>query len=205
MIAVVDYGIGNIGSIQNMLKKTGEKEVKIADTPAALRESDKLILPGVGAFDAGMTLLDKSGMREELDYQVLTQHKPILGICLGMQMLGKGSEEGEKKGLCYVDFRCLKFDFDKRPELKVPHMGWDYIKITDKENKLVKDFYENSKFYFVHSYYAACYDSSNVVMTCNYGHEFPVAVCKENIYGVQFHPEKSHKYGLKLLQNFARL
>jgi glutamine amidotransferase len=205
MIAIIDYGIGNVGSIENMLKKAGERDVVLAHDASVLRAADRLILPGVGAFDAGINMMNQSGMREELDIQVLEQNKPILGICLGMQMLGMGSEEGKLPGLGYVNFDCKKFSLPRESNLKIPHMGWDYIKIVKKNDALVNDFSERMKFYFVHSFYALCERSDDVLMTCNYGFDFTAAVVKGNVYGVQFHPEKSHRFGMKLLENFMRI
>lgn len=205
MVAIIDYGIGNIESIKNMLKKIGAKDVFLASQPSGLEKADRFILPGVGSFDAGMDLLNHSGLRKELDKQILEYRKPILGICLGMQMLGEESEEGKLKGLGYLEFKCKKLCFEKDTKLKVPHMGWDYVEIMRKGNTLIKDFYEPSKFYFVHSYYAVCEHTENILMTCEYGEKITAAVFKQNIYGVQFHPEKSHKYGKKLFENFLRL
>lgn len=203
MIAIIDYGIGNVGSIENMLRKVDGEEVVLAKEKSVLKAADRYILPGVGAFDAGMGMLNKSGMREELDIQVLEKNKPILGICLGMQMLGKGSKEGKLRGLGYIDFVCEKFSF--RGELKIPHMGWDYIEAAKKEDVLMNNFSEVMKFYFVHSYYAVCEKNEEILMTCHYGIDFAAAVVKGRIYGVQFHPEKSHRYGMKLFENFVRI
>jgi len=205
MIAIMDYGLGNIGSIANMLSKIGEKEICFAKTSEELINADKIILPGVGSFDAGMMMLNESGMRNELDVQVIKNHKPILGICLGMQMLGLNSEEGKSAGLGYIDFHCAKFpDELLTRKLRIPHMGWDYISL-EKRDQITSDFYEDMKFYFVHSYYAICNNEEDVLFSCDYGFKFTAGVSRENIYGVQFHPEKSHKYGMKLLENFVRI
>lgn len=205
MIAILDYGIGNIGSIANMLNKIGYKDICFAKTAQELSQADKIILPGVGAFDTGMKLLNDSGMRDELDNQVVKNGKPILGICLGMQMLGLRSEEGESDGLGYIDFVCKRFPEEILTKgLRIPHMGWDYI-CTSKNDVIANDFYDDMKFYFVHSYYAICNDDTNVLFKCDYGFEFAAGVSKSNIYGVQFHPEKSHKFGMKLLENFVRI
>ena len=201
MIAIIDYGLGNIGSIYNMLKKVECQDMILASTKEEIAKADKYILPGVGAFDMGMTMINQSGMREELDRQVLSNRKSILGICLGMQMLGRKSEEGNEPGLGYIPFDCKKFAFDDK-NLRVPHMGWDYVDIK-KNVSLVKNPKEILRYYFVHSYYAVCDDASNVLMTCDYGIDFTAAVCKNNIYGVQFHPEKSHSFGKWLLKNFV--
>lgn len=200
MIAIIDYGIGNLGSIRNMLKKSGMKETMLATMPDDLKKADKYILPGVGAFDAGMNLLNRSGMREELDRQVMERHKPILGICLGMQMLGEMSEEGAEKGLGYIPFSCRKFKLEGMG-LRVPHMGWDYVHI-EKDIPLVAKPKENLRFYFVHSYYAECSEKGDILFSCDYGLHFAAGVHRNNIYGVQFHPEKSHNFGRWLFQNF---
>lgn len=202
MIAIIDYGLGNIGSISNMLKKIGCDDIIYATTKEQLKKADKYILPGVGAFDMGMKMLNNSGMREELDKQILCEKKPILGICLGMQMLGKHSEEGEEEGLGYIDFDCKKFKIEEY-DLRVPHMGWDYVDIK-KNSVIVNNQPEGLRFYFVHSYYAICADSNDVLMTCDYGKQFAVAVNRDNIFGVQFHPEKSHSYGKWLLKNYVK-
>lgn len=202
MIGILNYGIGNIGSIRNMLSKIGEKDSFFIERADDLEKADKIILPGVGAFDQGMKLLDDSGLREALDYQVMTAHKPILGICLGMQMLGRKSEEGHGNGLGYIDFECRKFVFSGQ-ELKVPHMGWDYVE-AEKSSSLIHDLGEKPRFYFVHSYYAVCSNCEDVLLSCDYGVRFTAAVQHANIYGTQFHPEKSHTFGMRLLENFAK-
>lgn len=204
MIAIVDYGMGNIGSIQNMLIKIGvnKQDIILAHSKDDLKDAEKLILPGVGKFDAGISILNNSGMRERIDDLVLNEHKPILGICLGMQMLGSRSEEGTQAGLNYIPFSCKKFVMNDT-SLKIPHMGWDYIDIKQQGNPLVREMPEINRFYFVHSYYAVCEDQSDVMMTCDYPDAFVAAVHRDNIYGTQFHPEKSHKFGMRLLKNFV--
>ena len=203
MIAIVNYGLGNVESILNMLKKIGIKKCILATTPSEIESADKIILPGVGAFDTGMELLEQSGLLDSINTHVLDKKKPILGICLGMQMLGNSSEEGKKKGLGYIDFVCKRFSFDDA-SIKVPHMGWDYVNITQPQNSMLINMLSDSRFYFVHSYYAVCSDSKDIVMTCTYEKPFVAGVNHGNIYGVQFHPEKSHKFGMKLLSNFAK-
>lgn len=203
MIAIIDYGIGNVGSIQNMLLKAGAHKVVLAHTPEEIAEADKLILPGVGSFDMGMQLLNESGMRQELDRQVLEKKKIILGICLGMQMMGNQSEEGGQKGLGYIQFECKKFQFTNS-NLKIPHMGWDYVETCQPQEKIVRSLGEHPRFYFVHSYFAVCKSQGDVLMTCDYGKEFAAAVHCENIYGMQFHPEKSHKYGMQIFENLIK-
>lgn len=200
MIGIIDYDMGNVGSIKNILHKVGEKNVIISHDIQELRKADKLILPGVGAFDTGMNNLEKYDLIEPIRQFALNDKKPILGICLGMQLLGRGSEEGNKSGLDLIPFDNKKFQLEA--PYRVPHMGWDYIDICNSNCALVKYLIGEQRYYFVHSYYAQCDNDSNVLMTCNYGHKFAAAVEKENILGVQFHPEKSHQYGMKLFTNF---
>lgn len=206
MIAILNYGLGNLGSIANMFKVIGEKSV-ITDDIEIIKQADKLILPGVGAFDAGMSQLERRGLISVIQEEV-EKGKPILGICLGMQLLGRKSEEGEKRGLGLIAFDNKKFDFSDlddglKKELKIPHMGWDIVEF--KQNiPLLEGIDGSQRYYFVHSYHAVCDDINNIMMTCDYGYEFAAAVCKDNIYGVQFHPEKSHDFGMKILENFAR-
>lgn len=202
MIGVLDYGVGNIGSILNMLRKVGAqgRAVRTADE-AALCE--KLILPGVGTFDAGMGLLNRSGMRKALD-RAVAEGKPLLGICLGMQMLGRRSEEGPGDGLGYIPFDLKRFALCGRPGLKVPHMGWDYVTVEQPEAPLVRGLEAEPRFYFVHAYHAVCDDPADVLMTCEYGYAFAAAVRRGNVWGTQFHPEKSHRFGMRLMENFAK-
>ena len=174
MIGVLDYGIGNIGSILNMLKKVGVKAQPVT-TGEALSTCDRLILPGVGAFDQGMALLNQSGMRGALD-EAVASGKPVLGICLGMQMLGLRSEEGVSDGLGYIPFSMRRFRLDDHPELKVPHMGWDRVEIVQRDAALVQGLEQPARFYFVHSYYAVCEDERDVLMECDYGVRFAAAV-----------------------------
>ena len=200
MIVILDYDMGNVGSIKNILHKIGEKEVMISRNANDIEKADKIILPGVGAFDSGMNNLKKFGLIEIIQNFALVDKKPILGICLGMQLLGKSSEEGQQKGLGLIPF--VNYKFCLSPQYKIPHMGWDYVKIIDKKCPLVKNLEDEQRYYFVHSYFAKCEDEKNILMTCDYGHEFVAAVAKDNIVGVQFHPEKSHQFGMKLLRNF---
>ncbi|MDD3334861.1 MAG: imidazole glycerol phosphate synthase subunit HisH [Eubacteriales bacterium] len=202
MIGVLDYGIGNIGSILNMLKKVGAQACAVT-TADELSACDKLILPGVGAFDQGMALLEKSGMRPALD-DAAASGKPLLGICLGMQMLGRSSEEGTGQGLCYIPFDLKRFQLPDHPELKVPHMGWDFVATVQPDDAFVKGLEQPARFYFVHSYYAVCDDPSDVLFQCDYGLSFAAAVHRGNVWGTQFHPEKSHRFGMRLLTNFAK-
>lgn len=201
MIGILDYGIGNVGSIQNMLKKAGA-QARIVHTAEEADRCEKLILPGVGAFDEGMDRLDASGMRASLDAAV-AQGKPVLGICLGMQMLGLSSEEGKREGLGYIPFHNVRFRLEA--PLKVPHMGWDVVSISDPADPLVTGVEARPRYYFVHSYYAQCEQQADALMLCDYGAPFAAAVRHGNVRGTQFHPEKSHRFGMALLKNFAEV
>ncbi len=203
MIVIVDYGIGNLASVLNMFKKIGVKDVTISNDNKVIQNATKLLLPGVGAFDAAMTNLEKSGLLPILNKKVLEEKVPILGICLGMQLLTKQSQEGVKQGLGWIDAETVKFNLPPELKLKVPHMGWNYIKVT-KKNPLIS-LEEKNRFYFVHSYYVKCFNESQSIATSNFGTDFTCMVNNNNIYGAQFHPEKSLKFGMKLLQNFANL
>lgn len=164
-------------------------------------ECDRLILPGVGSFDAGMKNLEEKSLINCLKKEV-SEGKSILGICLGMQLLGRKSEEGSSLGLGFIPFDTVKFSFDKTLKLKIPHMGWDIVTFT-QENKLLSEIDGRQRYYFVHSYHAKCDSERNVLMRCEYGYEFAASVVNENVYGVQFHPEKSHDFGMRLLKNFV--
>lgn len=201
MVAIIDYGLGNLGSIANMLKVIGEKSVITSDK-TEIEAADKIILPGVGAFDAGMTRLQEAGLVEILKTQALEVKKPVLGICLGMQLLGRKSEEGSLPGLGLIPFDNLRFRLDDT-ELKVPHMGWDIVTFQQK-NPLLEGLLGTQRYYFVHSFHAKCDSKEHILMTCDYGYEFAAAVVSGNIYGVQFHPEKSHDFGMALLTNFVQ-
>lgn len=199
MIAIVDYGLGNLGSIANMLKVIGEKSV-ITSSREVITSSDGIILPGVGAFDAGVRNLHETGLYDTIR-QSAESGQPILGICLGMQLLGRKSEEGELEGLELIPFDCVRFKVNES-RLKIPHMGWDMVNISQR-TPLTKNLENNQRYYFVHSYHAICDDQKSVLMTCDYGYEFAAAVIKDNVMGVQFHPEKSHDFGMALLKNYV--
>ena len=201
MIVILDYDMGNVGSIQNILYRAGQKDVKISRQEDDIAKADKLIIPGVGAFDSGMNNLKKYNLVELIQNMAMKEKKPILGICLGMQLLGRRSEEGNVDGLGLIPFDNIRFKVNA--EYKVPHMGWNYINIVNKDSAIVKNLKKQQRYYFVHSYHAKCDKQDNILMTCEYGYLFPAAVVKDNIYGVQFHPEKSHQFGLQLLKNFA--
>jgi glutamine amidotransferase len=196
MILIVDYGVGNVGSISSMLNKIGVESC-VDCSPEAIARADKLILPGVGHYDKAVTELRARELLEPLTQAVLTEKKPVLGICLGAQLLGNSSEEGELPGLGWINMEVKRFT---NPSVRVPHMGWNMVE-PQKPGLFGTE--AEQRFYFVHSYYMACREPQDVLATSNYGDQFTCAVHRENIYGVQFHPEKSHRFGLKLLENFA--
>jgi len=202
MVVIVDYNMGNLGSISNMLKKIDVDGV-ISSDPDTIYQADKLILPGVGSFDEGMRSLSNSQLLPVIEKKVFGELTPILGICLGMQLFANKSEEGTLSGLGWIDSEVRRFSFQDS-NLKVPHMGWNWVKEL-KCDPLLNDMPDPSKFYFVHSYYFSCNETSDGLLSTHYGHDFVSGVKKNNIIGVQFHPEKSHKYGMKLLENFASL
>ncbi len=203
MIVIIDYGVGNINSILNMFKKIGV-DAKLSENPEELLSADKVILPGVGSFDYAINQLKDTGYYDYVLKYANEVKRPLLGICLGMQMLGISSEEGIEPGLGLIQFRNIKFKFEDS-KLKVPHMGWNLVTSTKPTEKFSENFTDDFRFYFVHSYYAVCENEDNILLTCDYGTKFSAAVQKDNIYGVQFHPEKSHKFGMQLLRNFSEL
>lgn len=204
MIVIVDYGVGNLGSIINMLKKAGAKAIASSD-PAVLGQAEKLILPGVGAFDAGMNKLNECGLVPLLNHLALEKKVPFLGLCLGLQLMTKRSEEGQSPGLGWLDAETLRFKFETaQSHLKVPHMGWNTIEIR-QSHPLFRDLDPEARFYFVHSFYVQSHDDEAVLAETNYGGYFHSIFGKGNVMGFQFHPEKSHKYGMRLLKNFAEM
>lgn len=204
MITIVDYGMGNLGSVLNMLKHLGCYKASIASDLKKIETADKLILPGVGSFKKAMENLEEGGFLPILEDKVLQNKTPIMGICLGMQLLFNKSEEGGFNGLGWIEGDVVRFNNKENKKLKIPHMGWNVVDIK-KESNLSKDMYYENKFYFVHSYHALCRHENDVLMTTKYGYEFVSAVERDNISGFQFHPEKSHKYGKKLFENFINL
>ena len=203
MIVIVDYGMGNVRSIQNMLKKLGHQSV-ISSDRGTIIEADRLIIPGVGAFDAAMRNMKDLDLLDVLNTKALEEKVPVLGICLAMQLFTRKSEEGELSGLGWIPGETIRFNFkDLRKPLRVPHMGWNTI-TTKKQGRMFRDTSEEQRFYFVHSFHLVCDYERDIACTTDYGYEFVSAVEHENIFGVQFHPEKSHKYGMKILNNFAR-
>ena len=204
MITLIDYGVGNIYAFQNVYKRL-DIPTKIAKTAADLEDAQKLILPGVGAFDYAMQQLNQSGMRQKLDELVLEQKIPIIGICVGMQMMGNRSDEGVSEGLKWIDADILKFDESLiQQRTKLPHMGWNDVNPIDG-HPLFDDLEQQAIFYFLHSYYFKCNNTADSIAISDYGIPFTSAVNADNVFGIQFHPEKSHQYGEKLLHNFAKL
>jgi len=203
LITIIDYDTGNVGSIKNMIEYLGFNDVEISSDENRILNSTHLILPGIGSFDEGMKNLEKKGLDKIIREYAIKLKKPLLGICLGMQLLGLSSEEGTKPGLGLIPFHSIKFRLNNG--LKVPHMGWNTIFIKQPESPLLKEMNNDYRFYFVHSYHAVTDDSSHVLLTSDYGYEFVVGICEGNVYGVQFHPEKSHKFGMKLMQNFLEI
>jgi imidazole glycerol-phosphate synthase subunit HisH len=203
MIAIIDYGLGNLTSIKNMCNRLGV-DAFITSNEQEIISADKLILPGVGHFNKGMENLKQSGLQVLLNDLVLQKKKPILGICLGAQLMTMHSEEANIDGLRWVDANTIKFDSSKMDGLKIPHMGWADIDVKN-ENALLKDLPIEPRFYHVHAYHFAFNDVSLVSATAKYGYDFATAFQKNNIYGTQFHPEKSHKFGMKILENFSTL
>ena len=205
MITIINYGIGNLTSVRNMLKKAGADEVIISSDVEDIQSTDKLILPGVGHFDYGMSMLKDSGLIPVIEEQIFKKKIPILGICLGAQLMTKSSAEGNKEGLGWVDGKTIAFDKGKiGAEVKIPHMGWNYVDVRSN-NKLSDNLPDDSRFYFVHSYHLEMSDPKDIWLTTQYGYEFTAAYRKDNIYACQFHPEKSHKFGLQLMTSFVNL
>lgn len=203
MITIVNYGMGNLGSIFNMLKHIGIESI-ITNDIKKIENSEKIILPGVGAFDSAIDrILAIDGLIDVLNELIIVKKVPILGICLGMQLFTKSSEEGKLPGLGWIDAYTKRFVH--KNELKVPHMGWNVV-ILCKKSTLTQGMYEEEqRFYFVHSYHLFCNDENNIIGKTFYGEWFPSIIEYNNIFGVQFHPEKSHRFGMKLLKNFAQL
>lgn len=204
MITIIDYGVGNINAFVNVYKRVNVP-TKIARTAADLDGAQKLILPGVGHFDYAMSELIKSGMREKLDELVMVKKVPVIGICVGMQMMGHSSDEGHLEGLKWIDACIKKFDETKIQQVtRLPHMGWNDVHPVIS-HPLFEGLEKDALFYFLHSYYFECNDVNDILATSEYGGSFTCAAHHNNVYGIQFHPEKSHHYGESLLHNFAKL
>ncbi|QQL50849.1 imidazole glycerol phosphate synthase subunit HisH [Mucilaginibacter ginkgonis] len=206
MITIVDYGLGNLGSIKNMLKKVGST-VEITDDLEKIERAEKLILPGVGAFDDGMSKLHERGLTQLLNKKVLEDKTPILGVCLGMQLMTQKSEEGSLSGLGWIEGEAKKFTVGSDDQkLRIPHMGWNVIKPEDGfQSGIFSSKEEELRFYFVHSFYVELKNAKEVAAYSNYGKPFVSAFKKDNIYGMQFHPEKSHRFGMDVFKNFVNI
>jgi len=200
MISVIDYGAGNVGSVIRMIEKVGGKAQRVS-TARELDAAQIAILPGVGAFDYGMAQLAEKGLIEALNEAALVRRIPILGICLGMQLMCKRSDEGVMPGLGWIDAEVKKFEFDQAARLPIPHMGWNTLELK-RENGLLNAELERTRYYFVHSYRVTCNNPEDVIATTHYGDTFVSAFARENLFGAQFHPEKSHRFGMAMVRNF---
>jgi glutamine amidotransferase len=203
MIKIVDYGLGNILAFQTMYKRQNI-QAGIARTAADLDDATRLILPGVGAFDHAMELLEASGMRPRLNELVLGRQMPVVGICVGMQILADSSDEGRLPGLGWIPGKVKGFKALGQADLLLPHMGWNDV-APQAGNRLFEQLRDNARFYFLHSFYFECARPQDIAASSSYGTTFSCAVSAGNIHGVQFHPEKSHHFGTQLLKNFAEL
>lgn len=202
-ITIIDYGMGNLFSIKKVVERLGHV-CDISKEPNKIRNASRIILPGVGHFGKAMTYLRQGGLVEPLHEAALIRKIPILGICLGMQLMTRKSDEGSETGLGWFDAEVLKFNVDNKKLYKVPHIGWTPISV-DKESALMKGIADGAEFYFVHSFYCRCNDSNDILNRSDYSGWFTSAIERDNIFGVQYHPEKSHEDGEKLIQNFIRL
>lgn len=203
MIGVVDYDTGNIGSVLNMLKKVGAQAFASRD-PSELRKANKLVLPGVGAFDEAMRNLRSFGLYDVLNELVLEQRRPILGVCLGAQLMTKGSEEGDQPGFGWLNAHLVRFRAPEgMPSLRVPHMGWNVVNAEAEGGGIFRDVAQPMRFYFVHSYHMVTEEPGLELSSSHYGYRFTSAMARHNILSMQFHPEKSHKYGLQVYRNFV--
>lgn len=201
MIGIVDYDVGNVASIANMLAKVGGKSLITRDH-GALREAEKIILPGVGAFDTAISNLRSLGLHDLLNELVVERRKPTLGVCLGAQIIGTGSEEGKLPGFGWLDFRLAKFRAPEGQKLRVPHMGWNVVAPSRPDIGIFDNVAQPMRFYFVHSYYMEPADPVISLGTTTYSHPFTSVAGKGNVLAMQFHPEKSHKYGIEIYRNF---
>jgi len=203
MIGIVDYGVGNFGSILHMLKRA-HIDAEIVSSISAINHCDRLIFPGMGAFDAGMTKIRESGFIPILEEKIFDDNCPVLGICLGMQMFANSSEEGNELGLGWIDAYNTRFSFTPFKFYKIPHIGWNTLKIN-QENPLIEGISDDDLFYFTHSYHLSNIPNKINLADTNYVYDFPTVICYDNVYGVQFHPERSHECGMKVLKNFSEI
>ena len=200
---IIDYGMGNLSSVANMIHRLGGQAMR-ASEPCSIAEAEKIILPGVGAFDHGMQAFRQDGWIDALNDAVLRRRVPVLGICLGMQLMCNSSEEGNVAGLGWIDAEVRRFKRPAEQVIKVPHMGWNTVKVINR-NPLISGEDGEQRFYFVHSYHAVCNRSEDVLAIAHHGYDFAAAFSHENIFGVQFHPEKSHRFGMALMKRFMEL
>lgn len=200
MISVIDYGAGNVGSVIRMIERAGGEARRVA-TVEEIEKASIAILPGVGAFDYGMTQLASRGLIGPLHEAAMVRRIPILGICLGMQLMCKSSEEGQIPGLGWIDAEVQKFKFDQASRRPIPHMGWNTLDLA-QANGLLDDKLERTRYYFVHSYCVRCNDPADIIATTDYGERFVSAFARANLFGVQFHPEKSHRFGMEMMRKF---
>ena len=203
MIGIVDYDTGNVGSVLNMVRKVGAQAV-ISRDPAVLRDAEKLVLPGVGAFDEAMRNLRRFGLYDVLNELVLEKRRPILGVCLGAQLMTRSSEEGAEPGFGWLDARLVRFRAPEGTSLRVPHMGWNTVHREAPGGGIFDGVSEPMRFYFVHSYHMVAADPAIVLGSSEYGYRFTSALGHRNVLSMQFHPEKSHKYGMQVYRNFVR-
>lgn len=205
MITIIDYGMGNLGSIKNMFKYIGVK-AEIQSDVEKIKNASKILLPGVGSFDTAMKKINENDLKEVLNEKALKEQVPVLGICLGMQLLTNSSEEGSLSGLGWIDAKAMSFKDRIDKKYRIPHMGWNIVNKSN-ESTLTQGFeeFDETRFYFVHSYFVKVADEKNSILKTDYGIKFDSAIQKDNIMGAQFHPEKSHKFGMKLFENFARI
>ena len=205
MITIIDYEMGNLNSIQNMFTYIGV-ESKIESDVDKIKNASKILLPGVGSFDTAMKKINESGLKEVLNEKALKEQVPVLGICLGMQLLTNSSEEGILDGLGWIDAKTMSFKSVIDKKYRIPHMGWNIVSESN-ESKLTDGFkdFDETRFYFVHSYFVKVENEKNSILKTDYGLKFDSAIQKDNIFGAQFHPEKSHKFGMNIFKNFAKI
>lgn len=203
-IQIIDYGAGNIASVANMIDYVGGA-AEVVSSPDKLNSGTKILLPGVGAFDYGMSCLEDGGWLPALEDCVQIKRTPTMGICLGMQLMCKSSEEGKRHGLGWIDASALRFTFPAGSGLKVPHMGWNRVMVSGGNEPLFRESESEKRFYFVHSYYVNCANDDDVILTCHHGHDFVAGFHRDNLWGLQFHPEKSHKFGMEVFRRFLEV
>ena len=199
MITIIDYGMGNLRSVEKIFQRL-KIDISISSNLDDINNAKKIVLPGVGHFQNGMRKLQETGIKDVLNKKILQEKTPILGICLGMQLMTNHSEEGNVDGLGWIDGETKRFNFESK-KIKIPHMGWNQVEIA-KESVMTKGIDGDNSFYFVHSYFVSCNDENDILFKSTYHHSFVSGFEKNNIVGVQFHPEKSHQYGMQLIKNF---